>query len=61
MFDSTDIYFYFLKSNFHTLAYNNLKKKKIELEAYYIHFFKYNVDIETRVNRNSTTSTFLFV
>ena len=31
------------------------------IRSNYIHFFKYNVDIETRVNRNSTTSTFLFV
>jgi hypothetical protein len=26
-----------------------------------IQFFQYNVDIKTRVNQNSTTSTFLFV
>jgi hypothetical protein len=26
-----------------------------------IQFFQYNVDIKTQVNRNSTTSTFLFV
>ena len=31
------------------------------IRSNYIQFFQYNVDIKTWVNRNSTTSTFLFV
>ena len=31
------------------------------IKSNYIQFFQYNVDINTRINQNSTTSTFLFV
>ena len=43
-----------------------IKKSQLQIQyrlgaVYYIQFFWYNVNIKTRVNWNSTTSTFLFV
>jgi hypothetical protein len=42
-----------------------IKKSQLQIQyrlgaVYYIQFFWYNVNIKTRVNWNSTTSTFRF-